>query len=188
MDLRITWQRRGVFIKSLHYAVVNSTSQLCSLNVTAINQFSNGCHIHQSLVRPKGHFRTKITFSNAEYPEVTANMVGLSTTPSKTKEKQPIARSDESDSEPEGVYRHTRTRTGMIAPVDCNALAQWRWSKRVTFCHCGVTDLKLFHRERSLRIYGKHSWRNGQTLWAASADPEGATLYDSCSIRIYRQA
>jgi len=57
-----------------------------------------------------------------EYLELTANMIGPSTTPSKTKEKQPIVSSDESDTEPEGVYRHTRTRTGMIAAVDYSAL------------------------------------------------------------------
>jgi len=39
-----------------------------------------------------------------EYPEVTAYVVGPSTTPSKTKGKQPIVSSDESDTEPEGVY------------------------------------------------------------------------------------
>jgi len=31
--------------------------------------------------------------------------------------------SDESDTEPEGVYRHTRTRTGAVPPVDYSALA-----------------------------------------------------------------
>ena len=68
--------------------------------------------------------RTKRTFSDAEYPEVTANMVGPSTTPSKSKGKQPIVSSDEPDTEPEGVYRHTRTRTGVIAPVDYSALTR----------------------------------------------------------------
>ena len=46
----------------------------------------------------------KRTFFDVEYSEVTANMVGLSTTPNRTKEKQPIVSSDESDTEPEGVY------------------------------------------------------------------------------------
>jgi len=32
--------------------------------------------------------------------------------------------SDESGTEPEGVYRHTRTLTGVIAPVDYGALAR----------------------------------------------------------------
>jgi len=58
-----------------------------------------------------------------EYPEVTANMVGPSTTPSRSKEKQPIVSSDESDAEPEGVYQHTLTQTGVIAPIDYGALA-----------------------------------------------------------------
>ena len=69
------------------------------------------------------HSRTRRTFSDAEYPEVTANMVGPSTTPSKTKGKQPIVSSDESDIEPKGVYQHTRTRTGVIALVDYSTLA-----------------------------------------------------------------
>jgi len=32
--------------------------------------------------------------------------------------------SDESDTEPEGVYRHTRTRTGAVAPINYSALAR----------------------------------------------------------------
>jgi len=34
-------------------------------------------------------------------------VVGPSTTPSNTKGKQPVVISDESDTEPEGVYRHS---------------------------------------------------------------------------------
>ena len=68
--------------------------------------------------------RTERTFSDAEYPEVTENIVGPSTIPSRSKEKQPIVSSDETDTEPEGVYRHTRTRTGVVAPVDYSALAR----------------------------------------------------------------
>jgi len=59
-----------------------------------------------------------------EYPEVTTNVVGPRTTLSKTKGKQPIVSSDESDTEPEGLYRHTCTRTGVIAPVDYSVLAR----------------------------------------------------------------
>jgi len=62
---------------------------------------------------------------------VTANMVRLSSTPSKSKGKQLAVSSQESDVDqspglkdilikPEGVYRHTQTRTGTIAPVDYN--------------------------------------------------------------------
>ena len=70
------------------------------------------------------HSHTMRTFSDAEYPEVTANIVGSSTTPNRTKGKQPIVSSNESDTEPEGVYRHTRTWIGVIAPVNYSALAQ----------------------------------------------------------------
>ena len=57
--------------------------------------------------------------------------------PSKTKEKQPIVCSDESDTEPEGVYRHTRTRTGVITPVDYSALAQ---SIKVSESHSAIAE------------------------------------------------
>jgi len=58
-----------------------------------------------------------------EYPEVTANMAGPSTTPRKSRRKQPAVSSDEFDTETERVYQHTRTRTGAVAPVDYSALA-----------------------------------------------------------------
>ena len=59
-----------------------------------------------------------------EYPKVIANMAGPSTKLSRSRKKQPAVSSDESDDEPEGVYRHTRTRTGVVAPVDYSALAR----------------------------------------------------------------
>jgi len=59
-----------------------------------------------------------------EYPEVTTNIAGPSATLSRSREKQPAVSSDESDTEPERVYRHTRTRTDAVAPVDYSALAR----------------------------------------------------------------
>jgi len=64
-----------------------------------------------------------------EYPEVTSTMVGPCTTPSKSKGKQLVVYSGESDdesssglkeiqNESEGVYQHTRIRTGTIALVN----------------------------------------------------------------------
>ena len=58
----------------------------------------------------------KKSFSDAKYPEVTTNIVGLSFTPNKFKEKQLAVSSEESDVdrspglkdilvEPEGFYR-----------------------------------------------------------------------------------
>ena len=44
--------------------------------------------------------------------------------PNRTKIKQPMVSSDEFDTEPEEVYRHTRTRTGVIALVDYSALTR----------------------------------------------------------------
>jgi len=66
---------------------------------------------------------------------MTANMVGPSFTPSKSKGKQLVVNSKKSDAdrslglkdalvEPEGVYRYTQTRTGTIAPVDYSLLAR----------------------------------------------------------------
>ena len=66
---------------------------------------------------------------------MTTNMVGSRSTPSKSKGKQLAVSSEESDAdrssglkdvlvEPEGVYQHTQTRMGEIAPVDYNLLAR----------------------------------------------------------------
>ena len=57
-------------------------------------------------------------FSDMEYPEVTANMA------SGSRGKQATVRSDVSDTEPEGVYRHTCTRTGVVALINYSALAR----------------------------------------------------------------
>ena len=44
---------------------------------------------------------------------------------SRSRGKQPtISSDDESDAEPEGVYRHTRTRTGVISPINYSALTR----------------------------------------------------------------
>ena len=67
--------------------------------------------------------RIRKAFPDAEYPKVIENMEDPNITPSRAKGKQPIVSSDESDTKPEGVYRHTRTRIGIIAPVDYNVLA-----------------------------------------------------------------
>ena len=69
------------------------------------------------------HSRTRRNFSDAEYSEVTVNMVGPNTTPSRIKRKHPIVSSDESDTELEGVYRYNHMRIGKIALVDYSALA-----------------------------------------------------------------
>ena len=51
--------------------------------------------------------------------------------------KQPVVSSDESDTEPEGVYRHTRTRTGVIAPINYSALAR---GIEVNDSHSAITE------------------------------------------------
>ena len=72
--------------------------------------------IPRSAKRSRSHRRR--VFSDIEYPELTANMA------SRSKGKQPAVSSDESDTEPEGVYRYTRTQTGAIPLIDYNALAR----------------------------------------------------------------
>ena len=53
-----------------------------------------------------------------EYSEVTVNMASIS------RRKQPTVSSDESDTEPEGVYRYTHTQTCVVAPINYSALAR----------------------------------------------------------------
>jgi len=62
-------------------------------------------------------------------------MVGPSSTPSKSRGKQPVVSSDESDTEPEGVYQHTRTRTSAVAPIDYSARA---WGIEVSESHSTI--------------------------------------------------
>jgi len=56
---------------------------------------------------------------------------------SRSRGKQPAVSSDESDTEPEGVYRHTCTRTGAIPPIDYNALA---WGIVVNDSHSAIAE------------------------------------------------
>ena len=81
-----------------------------------------------------------------EYPEVNANMA------SRSRGKQPAVRSDESDTEPEGVYRHTRTRTGAVAPIDYSALA---CCIEVRESHSDITKSQAsnFSREKEAFVY-----------------------------------
>ena len=51
-------------------------------------------------------------------------MASLSTTSRKSRGKQSVVSFDESNTEPEGVYRHTRTRTGVVPPIDYSALTR----------------------------------------------------------------
>ena len=87
------------------------TSQCCCERlITAVlsechyNSHATEQSVFNRLSNKRHRFHRKRTFSDTEYPEVTANMVGPSTTPNRTKEKQPIVSSDESDIDLEGVY------------------------------------------------------------------------------------
>ena len=88
----------------------------CSSHVNKQSVFRRLISTSRSAKRRRSH--RSGTFSDTEYPEVTTNMA------SKSKVKQPAVSSDESDAEPEGVYRHIRTRTSAVAPIDYSALAR----------------------------------------------------------------
>jgi len=115
------------------------TSKQSVYNQLSVAPISNSAERRRS--------RRKRTFFNTdtEYPEVTSNMVGPSTSPSKSKRKQQIVSSDESDNEPSGlkellteseaVYQHTHTRTDTIAPVNYSALT---WSIEVREAHSAI--------------------------------------------------
>ena len=90
----------------------------------------------------------KKSFSDVEYPEVTLNMVGQCTTPSKYKGKQPVICSTESDDEPssglkkilsesEGVYQHTCIWTGTVALVNYSTLAR---GIKVNEAHAAIAE------------------------------------------------
>jgi len=57
--------------------------------------------------------------------------------PNRTKVKQPIVSSDESDTESEGVYWYTHTQTGVIALVDYSALAR---DIEISETHSAITE------------------------------------------------
>ena len=88
----------------------------CSSGANQQSLFRQLTLIPQSAKR--SHSYRRRVFSDTEYPELTANMA------SRSRGKQPAVCSDESDTEPERVYRHTRTRTGVIPPINYNALAR----------------------------------------------------------------
>ena len=103
-----------MFIKSLHNAAVNGFTAVLSechysWHVSKQSVFNRLSTTLLSHLAKKRHSHTRRTFSDVEYPEVTTIMVGPSITPSKIKGKQPIVSFDESNTELEGVYRHTCT-------------------------------------------------------------------------------
>ena len=88
----------------------------CSSHTSKQSVFRRLTSTSQSAKRCRSNRRR--AFSDVEYPEVTANMVNRS------RGKQLAVNFNESDTEPEGVYRHTRTRTGTVAPINYSALAR----------------------------------------------------------------
>jgi len=105
----------------------------CDFQITKASIFRQLLAASNSVKRRQ--CRKKKLFSDIEYPEVTVNMVGSSSTPSKFKGKQLAVSSEETaadrspglkDSlvEPKGVYWHTRTHMRTIDPVDYSLLSR----------------------------------------------------------------
>ena len=101
----------------------------CNLHISKQSVFKRVTSNSRSTKRRCSHRRG--TFSDVEYLEATANMANKNT------EKQPAVSSDESDAEPEGVYCHTRTRTGAVAPINYSALA---WGIDVSESHSAIVE------------------------------------------------
>ena len=53
IDLRDYLTKKRSVHQITHYAVVNGSSQRCSLNATTNSRCSNSYHLHQSLAQPK---------------------------------------------------------------------------------------------------------------------------------------
>ena len=98
--------------------------------MSSILNWLSAAPVSNSAKRRRSH--KKKSFSDVEYPEITSNMADPCTTLSKSTGKQPVVCSGKSDDEPssglkeilselEGVYQHTRIRTGTIAPVSYSA-------------------------------------------------------------------
>jgi len=109
----------------------------CSSHVSKQSVFNQLSAMPTSRSGKRRRSRTKRTFSDMKYPKVTTNMVGPSTTPNMTQEKQPIVSSDESDTKPEGVYQPTHIQTGAIAPVDNSALIR---GIKVSEAHSAIAE------------------------------------------------
>ena len=123
--------------------IVNQTSPQCH-HKQLISTLLSDCHCDSCTVNPlvfnqlstpsrtstlKRRRSRKQVFPDFEYPYVTSNMVNSKS----GKSKSELPSSGESDSEslqglkavlsqPEGVYKHTRSRTGVIMPVDYKEL------------------------------------------------------------------
>ena len=109
---------------------MNDSSQRCSLNAIATHMQANsrcstGYQQHQSPTRPRG-----IAPAGREPSLTQSTLKSLQTwwvqalRQAEVRGKQPIVCSDESDTEPEGVYWYTRTRIGVIDLVDYSALGR----------------------------------------------------------------
>ena len=93
----------------------NAPECRCSSHASRHSIFRQSTPTSRLVKRYRSHRRT---FSDAEYPEITANMA------SRSRRKQPLVSSNESDTEPKGVYRHTRTWTGAVTLISYSVLAR----------------------------------------------------------------
>ena len=75
--------------------------------------------------------------------------------PNITKGKQPIISSNAFDTEPEGVYRYTRTQTGVLAPVDYSALSQ---GIEVSESHSAITESQASNSSVEKEAFAYMAW------------------------------
>jgi len=134
-------------------------------------------------VAKRQRFRRKKSSSDVEYPEVTSNMVGSTNALKKPGREQSSQSSEESNSErfqrlkglfeeSGGVYKHTRTRTGTIAPVnyrtlsgedtlddECSAIAESQSSSSEVashaFAHMAGTPEEITRKFEELALFQK---------------------------------
>ena len=102
-------------------------------------------------------------------------MVGLSSTPTKSKGKKLVVISEKSDAdrspglqdaliEPEGVYQHAWTRMGAIAPVDYNLLVR---KIEVNDEHSAIIESQSLNS--SLGTTAFVSWRELLSRWPSDS-------------------
>jgi len=150
--------------RSIHHQI---TSQCCCkrLIMTVLSNCHYGSQMIKSLVfhqlsaattsnSAKRRRSRKKSFSDVEFPEVTSNIVGPSTIPSKSKGKQLVLSSEKSDTgrssglkelliEPERIYWRTRIWTRAIAPDRLQLACQRDRGKWWALYHHRVSFIQL---------------------------------------------
>lgn len=112
------------------------------------------------------------TFSDKEYPELTINMTG------RDSEKDQMAEFEGSSSESDNIYQHTRSRVGIIPPIDFKALLHGLEASRANFALQNHQLWTLLKRENSEKY--SHTWKallkRSPTNWRGMPKPRRSSL------------